>query len=713
MKHGGKPSLSETREQNDMTIQVDDGSQWERVAAELRACREAQRRAWGDLDNATLGRYLAGDVDTEERRQIESALEALPELRKLTDLVRDVLSETGDLASERQTVPSDPAVLPFSAPRASIAPSRPTASWPTRSAASRLRQRVGLAAAACLLLALGVAFPRAAGEAAPRSELALTMSQPVAMRSPVLEAMPVEAKGVLFQGIVPRGDAEPVQRSGEWLARIDASVQALEAGGNKHEAERLARQYADNLTRKARHYQEKGDLIRAEPALQEAHALCVRMWGPEDPETARTSNSLALVYETALNAATPEGAYPGSPYEAPVPGAVNPYLGTADSAASPSSHSPYSSKDAPVASFTLSASNPSAPDKLPAQYSSSSYESAAQPRSVSANAKSAPRRTLDTYKMRTAQQAQKARNVAHHALTTSSTALVSLRDHLTSQSQAALKTSVVPVLTQALREATSAEERQRLAHALGQLGPAARDAVPVLIDCCRHAKDASERGKLLLVLGDMGPAARQAVPVLVEALHNDSPTVRDYAARALVQLGPTARYCRTELVKQSADDPLVRDVLFRLDGPEGRCGIDDEVECFSLKAIHEAEREIRQLASTSRIVLNVTTGPDKVARAPGGDDWLLDRSDGPKPGEKKDWEKTRLRTNGEARVYFRVHKDAADVQVFVSDALQKRGLTVAHLRSVIEPHLRKKDFDGGLREAVKLVARLDSEHGAK
>jgi hypothetical protein len=695
-----------------MTLEVDDGSQWERVAAELRACREAQRRAWGDLDNATLGRYLAGDVDAEERQHIESALEALPELRKLTDLVRDVLSETDDIAAERQSTPSDPAVLPFAAPRASITPSRPTASWPTRTAASRFRQRVGLAAAACLLLALGVAFPRAAGESAPRSELALAMSQPVAMRGPVLEDMPVEAKGVLFQGIAAKSlDAESMQRSGEWLARFDASVQALEADGKKHEAERLARQYADNLTRKAKCYQEKGDLIRAEPALQQAHTLCVRMWGPEAPETARTSNSLALVYESALNAANPEGVAHGSQYEAHVPGAVNPYLGGTEIPASP--YSPYSYKDAATTSFAMSASSLSVGDKAPAQYSSSSYESATQPRSAPPSAKSAPRRTLDTYKVRSAQQAQKARHAAHHAMTTSSTAFVSLRDHLTSQSQVALKTTVVPVLTQALREATSAEERQRLAHALGQLGPAARDAVPVLVDCCRHAKDASERANLLLVLGEMGPAARPAVPVLVEALQNDSPTVRDYAARALVQLGPTARSCRTELVKQSADDPLVRDVLFRLDGPEGRCGIDDEVECFSLKAINESEHEIRQLASTSRIVLNVSTGPDKVARAPAADDWFFERSDVPKPNEKKDWEKTRVRTNGEVRVYFRIHKDAADVQVFVSDALQKRGLTVTRLRSVIEPHLRTKDFDGGLREAVKLVARLDREHGAK
>ena len=694
-----------------MTTEVDDGSQWERVAAELRACREAQRRAWGDLDNTTLGRYLAGDLDAEERRQIESALETLPELRKLTDLVRDVLSETDDIATEPQTTPYGPAVLSFPPPPASIAPSRPAASWPARTAASRFRQRVGLAAAACLLLALGVAFPRAAGDTAPRAELALAMSQPVAMRGHVFDAMPEKAEGIFDVTFARADDRESAPRSGEWLARIDADVKALETDGRKHEAERLARQYADNLTRKARRYQEKGDLIRAEPALQQARALCTRVWGPEAPETARTSNSLALVYESAFNSADPVGYSYGSGYQPHVPGAVNLYLGMTDLAASP-----YTRNEAPAEAmpFAMAAPAPPPADQSPAQYSSSSYKSAAQPRSAPPGAKSAPRRTLDTYRVRSVQQAQKARNTAHHAIATSSTAFVSLREHLSNQSQGALKTKVVPVLTQALREATSAEERQRLAHALGQLGPAARDAVPVLLDCCRHAKDASERAKLLLVLGDMGPAARQAVPVLVEALQNDSPTVRDCAASALVQLGPTARQYRTDLVKQSADDPLVRDVLFRLDGPEGRCGIDDEVECFSLKAIHEAERDIRQLASTSRIALNVTTVPDKVALAPNKEfQPLVERSQMPTPDEMRQKEKTRVRANGEARVYFRIHKDAADVQVFVSDTLQKRGLTVARLRSAIEPHLRKKDFDGGLREAVQVVARFDKEHSAK
>src|SRR5689334_21186455 len=66
---------------------------WERVANELRACKESQRRAWGDIDDVTIGRYLAGEASAGEQARVESAREELPELRKLTDLLRDVLGE--------------------------------------------------------------------------------------------------------------------------------------------------------------------------------------------------------------------------------------------------------------------------------------------------------------------------------------------------------------------------------------------------------------------------------------------------------------------------------------------------------------------------------------------------------------------------------------------------------------------------------------------
>ncbi len=57
-----------------------------------------------------------------------------------------------------------------------------------------------------------------------------------------------------------------------------------------------------------------------------------------------------------------------------------------------------------------------------------------------------------------------------------------------------------------------------------------------------------------------------------------------------------------------------------------------------------------------------------------------------------------------------INKDAPDVQVFVSDALQAKGLTDKQLRQVLEPHLRQKQYDRGLREGVHFLARFEKDH---
>src|SRR5437868_2141154 len=128
-----------------MATEFDPNEQWDRVASELRAYKETQQQAWGDIDNAMLGRYLTGDVTSEERRQIEQALTQLPELRKLTDIVRDVLDEFDPAAPVPQS--QAPATIPFAQPR-------PARKWFGRV----LQQRGALLAAACLLLAIGLAL---------------------------------------------------------------------------------------------------------------------------------------------------------------------------------------------------------------------------------------------------------------------------------------------------------------------------------------------------------------------------------------------------------------------------------------------------------------------------------------------------------------------------------------------------------------------------
>src|ERR1700723_2084901 len=97
-----------------MPAEHPDSVHWDKVASELRAARAAQQRTWGDIDNATLGRYLADESTSSERDAIETAIEPLPELKLLTDLVRGVLA---DSPAAEPVAPT----LPFQRPVPSVA----------------------------------------------------------------------------------------------------------------------------------------------------------------------------------------------------------------------------------------------------------------------------------------------------------------------------------------------------------------------------------------------------------------------------------------------------------------------------------------------------------------------------------------------------------------------------------------------------------------
>jgi hypothetical protein len=64
---------------------------WDRLAAELRAYGQAQRQAWGDVDDIQLARYLAGASSPPERAAVEQAMRDLPDVREVIDLLRSVL----------------------------------------------------------------------------------------------------------------------------------------------------------------------------------------------------------------------------------------------------------------------------------------------------------------------------------------------------------------------------------------------------------------------------------------------------------------------------------------------------------------------------------------------------------------------------------------------------------------------------------------------
>ncbi len=600
-----------------MAFDSNTNNQWERVAAELRAYREAQQRAWGDIDNATLGRYLAGEVTSEEQQHIENALNELPELRKLTDLVRDVLGES---EAVQVSAPSPPAILPFSRPSAKGRP------W-LRDA--RFRQRVGLVAAAALLLFLSFALPRP-GSTPPQIETSLAMSPPTAThivafgREMPFPAAEDDRKIVAASRLRMAAAAGAQWNRWKLPDHLDASVRALETQGKRQEAKMLARRYARNLTRRALVYQEKGDLAHAEPALHQACALCEKTLGPQAPETVRTRHSLAGVYASALNAA-------------PSPSSAN-ALGSVAATSDAAKVSPQETH------FHRMAKMPEHPREQPSH----------------------------------------ALHHGFHASRVHRATAAALRERITCQSQHALRTSVAPVLMQALREASDAGERQRLALALGQLGPAARDAVPLLIDCYRQTTDPAERAALLAAFGEIGPSARPALPLFVEVIRNPKehpPDVVTSAVRALRKVGPAICHC-------DKNTRLSPEVMRYLDSPVGRSCIVDEAECFRVSTIRQNQDKIRQLADTHRIEIVIETVPGSTAAAVAEENH-----------------------ENNLAVHLRINKDAPRMQVHISESLRKQGLTAAQLRQALEPHLQKKDFDRVLQASIEFLAAFEEEQG--
>jgi hypothetical protein len=453
------------------------------------------------------------------------------------------------------------------------------------------------------------------------------------------------------------------------LARVDASMHALEAEGKKQEAEILGRQYVNNLTRQALVYQEKGDLDRAEPAFNQARQLCARTLGVEATETVRMRNSLAGVYEAALNTD------PTSSSLEALNATKREWKDAKDLGRSDDRR-----RDMPR---LMAKAPPPAPVVSP--------DTAAAAPVHTASAYAAPSATPQ-FSMTPppgSRPAQKQRYAGHalphaHLPPGGQAAAFALCQRITHQSQKEVKTSVVPVLTQALRETRDAGERQRLARALGRLGPAAGDAVPTLLAVYRQTTAAAERTTLLLALGQIGPSARQAVPVLVDALHSENPEVQKSAARALVLLGSGASGCRKDLTLRLDADPLLSEVVQRIDSPEGRSGIDDAAECFSVEALQQGREAIVRLARQAHIEVHIETVRDEEAM-----------------------KKSKAADQHEARrhgVYLCINKDAPAVQIFISEALQKQGLTDQELRRGVEPSLRHRDFDSGLASGIRYLA---------
>jgi hypothetical protein len=451
---------------------------WEHVAAELRAVREAQQRAWGNIDNTTLGRYLAGDLSGNERQVVETALEELPDLRKLTDLVRDVLNEFEPATAGAPPVPQavpEPILLPFRAQT-------------RRTLKPRSRQRSALAAAACLLLVLGLtvklALPGTSSTSGSDRSLA-GLSVPDSIEPGT------ETPFRLARATATRGDPE--------VALLDFA-EVLEKQGQVRAARSKVAAAAATANAVASERKKEGDLASAEQLLLKAHGYCRAKLGSDHPETVRTLSALADVYEAAMRVPPPPPTlhHPVTPPPPAYPPASS----------NIAFHNPYGMADRNIAPGAV-ARPKIAPQPLAAR-KPQELQTVVVPVVTEAlrNTNDPPER------QRLARTLGRLGPAARDA---------------------------VPVLVEQLNSATEASTRQAIIEALGEMGPAATPAVPALVASLEGPCPVS-REAAASALVRLGPAARKALPELGRLADNNDTLARSVLARLEGPEGRTGVY---------------------------------------------------------------------------------------------------------------------------------------------------------------------------
>ena len=110
----------------------------------------------------------------------------------------------------------------------------------------------------------------------------------------------------------------------------------------------------------------------------------------------------------------------------------------------------------------------------------------------------------------------------------------------------------VPALVKRLKD-KDAGYRAFSAFALGQIGPAAKDAVPALVEALQDVSP-NVRLSSAYALGQIGLASSQAVPALIETLKDENRLVRSSVATALGKIGPAAKQALPELLNTALRD---------------------------------------------------------------------------------------------------------------------------------------------------------------
>ena len=176
------------------------------------------------------------------------------------------------------------------------------------------------------------------------------------------------------------------------------------------------------------------------------------------------------------------------------------------------------------------------------------------------------------------------------------------------------------------------------------------------------------------------------MPALVARLRRaPTPQEGQVLARALVQIGPAARGAVAGLNLEhlsGKDAPLVV-ACQRLQGREGRVGVNDGGACFSVGALRRSAQKIHALAEGADVELLVETAP---ALRPDAVQEMKHRL-----GE--------MSPRGVCVLIGKESKDGPEVHVWATG-----GLPADDLRQAVAEHCRRRDYDGALAEAVRFVS---------
>lgn len=68
-------------------------ARWANVAAQLKQYRDQQRASWGNVDDALVAKYIAGEATDAEKEQVETAIKDNPNIKQAIEVIQEVLKE--------------------------------------------------------------------------------------------------------------------------------------------------------------------------------------------------------------------------------------------------------------------------------------------------------------------------------------------------------------------------------------------------------------------------------------------------------------------------------------------------------------------------------------------------------------------------------------------------------------------------------------------